>query len=217
MLLRRTLIVFSLIQVFLLPLVGSALFPGLPGPWAGTRQVKPIWILLKQETVSGSSISWAVCKSASHSRQITTPAPHHSLFTGRMPFLPPNQQCQSTEGLLSNLSNGWYFLPDIWKSLHVWICLLQPSACAQVTFWFPLILSMYTRILFSTLMDDDKEEIWKCQLSLGGNLIHRENVLFHAVFLTVYPISWKIHVDNWQNSRKFLRAIYGLGVILQIH
>ena len=28
-------------------------FSGLPG-WAGTRKVKPIWILLKQETVSGS-------------------------------------------------------------------------------------------------------------------------------------------------------------------
>ena len=32
-------------------------------------------------------------------RQITMPAPHHSkFFTGRMPFLPPNQQRQSTEG-----------------------------------------------------------------------------------------------------------------------
>ena len=30
--------------------------------------------------------------------KITTPAPHHSVFTGRMPFLPPNQQRQSTEG-----------------------------------------------------------------------------------------------------------------------
>ena len=39
-----------------------------------------------------------MCKSAPHSRQITTPAPHHSVFTGRMPFLPPNQQRQSTEG-----------------------------------------------------------------------------------------------------------------------
>jgi len=29
---------------------------------------------------------------------MTTPAPHHSVFTGRMPFLPPNQQRQSTEG-----------------------------------------------------------------------------------------------------------------------
>jgi len=32
-------------------------FPGLPG-WASTRKIKPIWILLKQETVSGSGISW---------------------------------------------------------------------------------------------------------------------------------------------------------------
>jgi len=60
--------------------------------------VKPIWILLKQETVSGSGISWAICKSALHSRQITTPAPHRQFFTGQMPFLPPNQQRQSTEG-----------------------------------------------------------------------------------------------------------------------
>ena len=74
-----------------------ALCPGLPR-WAGTRKVKPIWILLKQETVSGSVISWAIRKSAPSSRQITTPAPHCSVFTGRMPFLPPNQRRQSTEG-----------------------------------------------------------------------------------------------------------------------
>jgi len=49
----------------------------------------------KQETVSGSGISWAICKSGPCSRQITTPAPHHSVFTGQMPFLPPNQQRQS--------------------------------------------------------------------------------------------------------------------------
>ena len=74
----------------------TALFLGLPR-WAGTRKVKPIWILLKQETVSGSGISWAICKSAPCSRQTTTPAPTQ-FFTGRMPFLPPNQQRQSTEG-----------------------------------------------------------------------------------------------------------------------
>jgi len=38
----------------------TALCPGLLGS-AGTRKVKPIWILLKQETVSGSGISWAIC------------------------------------------------------------------------------------------------------------------------------------------------------------
>jgi len=40
----------------------TAVFPGLPG-WADTRKVKPIWILLLQETMSGSGISWAICPS----------------------------------------------------------------------------------------------------------------------------------------------------------
>ena len=57
----------------------TALCPGLPR-WAGTRKVKPIWILLKQETVSGSGISCAICKSAPRSRQTYMPAPHHSVF-----------------------------------------------------------------------------------------------------------------------------------------
>ena len=57
----------------------TALCLGLPG-WAGTRKVKPIGILLKQETVSGSGISWAIRKSAPRSRQITTSALHHSVF-----------------------------------------------------------------------------------------------------------------------------------------
>jgi len=34
----------------------------------------------------------------SSSQIITTNEPTSSFFTGRMPFLPPNQQCQSTEG-----------------------------------------------------------------------------------------------------------------------
>ena len=56
------------------------------GHFSGTTRVcgyqkgKPIWILLKQETVSSSGTSWAICKSAPRSRQITTPAPHHSVF-----------------------------------------------------------------------------------------------------------------------------------------
>jgi len=77
----------------------TALCLGLYG-WASTRKVKPIWILLKQETVSGRGISWAICKSAPRSRQITMPALNHSVFyrPDWMPFLPPNQQCQSTEG-----------------------------------------------------------------------------------------------------------------------
>ena len=69
-------------------------FSGLTG-WAGTRKVKPIWILLKQETVSGSGISWVICKSASHSRQITMPVPHHSKFFFRPDALPAAQPTAS--------------------------------------------------------------------------------------------------------------------------
>jgi len=50
-----------------------------------------------QEVVSGSAISWAICKSAPRSRQIPC-YPTTQFFTGRMPFLPPSQQLQSTEG-----------------------------------------------------------------------------------------------------------------------
>ena len=67
-----------------------ALCPWLPR-WASTRKVKPIWILLKQETASVGGISWAICKPAPRSRQITTSAPHHSVFY-RLGALPVAQQ-----------------------------------------------------------------------------------------------------------------------------
>jgi len=47
-----------------------------------------------------SGISWTICKqSAPCSRQITTTVPHHSIFTGRMLFLMPNEQYRITEGI----------------------------------------------------------------------------------------------------------------------
>ena len=53
-----------------------------------------------------SGISWTICKqSALHSRQITTPTPHHSIFTGQMLFLTSNQQSQSTEGKPNQYKN----------------------------------------------------------------------------------------------------------------
>ena len=56
----------------------------------------------------GSGISWTICKrSAPRSRQITTPTPHHSIFTGRTLFLMPKQQCQSNEGFsLTSVNYG---------------------------------------------------------------------------------------------------------------
>ena len=53
------------------------------------KKVKTNLDLLEQEIVSGSGISWAICRQP---RQ----HPTTQFFTGRMPFLTPNQQRQST-------------------------------------------------------------------------------------------------------------------------
>ena len=100
----------------------TAPFPGLPR-WANTRKVKPIWILLMQETVSGSGISWAKCMSAPFSRQITTPTPHNSVLY-RPDALPAVQ-------------------PTYWRKYSIRIIIafghstpgVQRSSCL-VEFWF---------------------------------------------------------------------------------
>jgi len=76
--------------------------------------------------VSGSGICWAICKSAPHPRQ---PRQHPTtrFFTGWMPFLPRNQQRQSTEGIL-----GVKKLP----------CVSPVSAFAQLHAHHALILDL---------------------------------------------------------------------------
>ena len=78
----------------------TALCPGLHGS-AGTRKVKPICFLLKQE----QWVAWhqlGICKSAPRSRQITTPAPHHSVFY-RPDALPAAQPTASKHWRLSEI------------------------------------------------------------------------------------------------------------------
>ena len=157
----------------------TALFPGLPW-WAGTRKVKPVWILLKQETVSGSGISRAVCKSALRSRQITTPAPHHSFFTDRMPFLPPNQQRQSTKGnnshtlitILSSPTGGKV------KSAVWWNFVCVPCVGCWRS-WVVCCQGLVSVVLPVWLMDSDDSECSTAQFCLPA-LVH---LLPHALLL----------------------------------
>jgi len=61
----------------------TAFFPVQPGKPASEKQNhsgKTNLDLQEQETVSGSGISWAICKSAPRLRQITIPESHHSVF-----------------------------------------------------------------------------------------------------------------------------------------
>ena len=107
----------------------TALFPGQPR-WAGTRAVKPIWILLKQETVRGSGISWAACKSAPRSRQITTPAPHHSVFQ-RPAALPATQPTASKHWSLHHKQQSLFsFHASHWHSnLQPFTATIQVNVC----------------------------------------------------------------------------------------
>jgi len=77
------------------------------GPFSGTTQVsqyqkgKPN---LDFTEARDSEWQWhqvghmQVCTSLQTDNHTST---HHSVFTGQMPFLPPNQQRQSTEGKIS--------------------------------------------------------------------------------------------------------------------
>ena len=97
----------------------------------------------------------------------TSPVPHHSVFTGRMPFLPPSQQCQSTEGTrvcYSIVHNFFYthLIPlllrrcmpkyftlvtnGIWLSLSVigqWLGLWPPKVISWLFKELNLILSSF--------------------------------------------------------------------------
>jgi len=53
-----------------------------------------------------------ICKQpAPRCREITTPTPHQSIFTGRILFLMPNQQCQSFVGIGTKLVHECKQLP----------------------------------------------------------------------------------------------------------
>ena len=75
---------------------------GKLAPERQNQEVKTNLDLLKQETVNGSGISWAICYCTLTQTQ---PYQHPTtrLFTGQMPFMLPNQQHQSTEGRDANL------------------------------------------------------------------------------------------------------------------
>ena len=83
---------------------------------------------MKHETVRGIGISWAICKFAPRSRQITTPAPHHSVFY-RPDSLPAAQPTASknwrqTMCTTNMMKFGSWFLPSVLLPSVLWRCWL---------------------------------------------------------------------------------------------
>jgi len=65
----------------------TAIFPGEPG-LAGSLKLRMMEVVVKTGAIKRAKIY------STHNHQQT----NTQCFTGRMPFLSPNQQCQSTEG-----------------------------------------------------------------------------------------------------------------------
>ena len=70
----------------------AAIFEDNPG-----TGMSPFWILselmVMEEVVSGDNWSYKMCKAP-----VKSSPPTPNISTGQVPFLSPNQQCQSTEG-----------------------------------------------------------------------------------------------------------------------
>ena len=66
---------------------------------------------MKQETLSGSSINWATCKSAPRSRQITMPAPHRPPLSFLQAGCPSCRPTNSVKALkaLNPMYTHWRF------------------------------------------------------------------------------------------------------------
>jgi len=151
-----------------------ALCPGLPG-WASTRKVKPIWILLKQETVSGSGISWAICKSASRSRQITMPAPHHSVVL--QAGCPSCRPTNSVEALYSLNKNKFVDVFSWRRQSRINSELAEYIANSRLLWWYSVWIGIIPLWYLHTCL-----QMLVCWSAIG--------------FFTVYSKSISVYVGN---------------------
>ena len=109
------------------PLNGCvAICLGLP-TWASTRKVNQSGFYWSKRQWVAVASAGSVCTLLQTDNHASTPP--LKFFTGRMPFLPPNQQCQSTEGkylvsgyAINYVDTGCFFLCDISMESEVTLC-----------------------------------------------------------------------------------------------
>jgi len=132
---------------------------------------------MKQETVSGSGITWAICKSAPCSRQITTPASHHSVFY-RPDALPTAQPTASKH----------------WRQLlHYRVHNIK----------FSNRTNRHTKsFFFFARPSSSKSWLWSCSLSIWeGNLTtHWINCSANAVTIWICSSAFNLHTDKPQTD-----------------
>jgi len=117
-----------------------ALCPDLPG-WAGTRKVKPIWILLEQETVSGSGISWATCKFAP--QHLTTQV----FLQAGCPSCRPTNSVKALKAQIGNRNTS-----------NIIIAVISASICGK-------ICDMHTLLKYAKKRGD-KRDMWQLHICI---------------------------------------------------
>jgi len=107
------------------------------------------------------------------SRQMTMPAPHHSVFTGRIPFPTPNQQRQSTEGKVLILSTGFF----------------QQPTCHRLTDYKQRVIEAVCRHVVMCIKQRELDEHYVCWLTgLPWLMMHVVQwcCMLHVVALTAH-------------------------------
>ena len=88
--------------------------------WVSRYQTGKTSLYLKKQEIMGFGVAVASAEpydhipvqTDNHCRLITTPTPHHSIFTRWLLFLTANQQCQCTEGKVCY--SGRLIENDLW-------------------------------------------------------------------------------------------------------
>ena len=187
--------------------------PGLPA-WAGTRKVKPICILLKQETVSGSGIS---CTSLQTGNHASTP-PLSSYRPDALPAAQPtaskhwrhvqynrskiaSTRCWATQKLLTQSCNWradhfqnlstllWSIACLIYSSLFTkLVATISISGNLLIIFWVILLRNKQTVILIIIRIPSPTHSfIPGLKLSFSANPSHRNFFFSSSGFTTWIP------------------------------
>ena len=156
--------------------------------------------------MSGSGISWAICKSAPCSRQITMPARHHSVFLHA--GYPPCRLTNSVSALKAWIWNGSIHSPQInlAGAAPVW----GQSMMSMLPCYLPLV---GRRMVGWWTGRGSSESACVCAVCMRTHLCAFSNYL--AVELSNYMI--RCEMVFWTCSRKPLCGLVGVMVRMLAH
>ena len=152
--------------------------------------------------MSGSGIIWAICKSApSPQTDNHTSIPPLSFFTGRLPFLPPNEQHQSTERQKHYITHTKISLKQ-WQQKSCLLVTVCPSSMTSSKFGSFRFCLPYT--LSVTIPVESGNRVWTVSgYTLTGEASTDMDAEFHMDGKPVFwcerpPTGWR---NLWSSQR----------------